>query len=400
MQKSQKLLLLGLLAPLELHASFIESTLGAAVVNDATASYYNPAALTLLKAPQLIALTSFASSDGRFKGQATQVTSGFTQTGSSSSHTSYYLPSFYIGIPFKDKFSFGIAAISNFFNRNIEENAILRYAQSSNRIQNIDLVPALGVKINDFFSLGIGANFSYANFLLKPISGFPSLNIPDAESRNEANSNGLGGELGVLLKPGKSTVVGFNYRTAVTYRFRGDSIFNSNPPVISNHYAFNFWTPARSILSINQFITPSFGIIGTIQRIEWSIFKNINIEGIAAKAGSFPIIVNATVPYKLRNTWLFTAGSHYRITPKCVVRSAVNYNQTPGNGNFQISTGDSITLGASIGYELFKNISIDGSYAHVFHQNQPINIRTGRNFIQGNNKALRDAISLKLTLTL
>ena len=54
-----------------LHASFIESTIGAAVVNDATATYYNPAALTLLTNSQIIALRSLAYSHTNFTGQAT-----------------------------------------------------------------------------------------------------------------------------------------------------------------------------------------------------------------------------------------------------------------------------------------------------------------------------------------
>jgi long-chain fatty acid transport protein len=47
-------------------------------------------------------------------------------------------------------------------------------------------------------------------------------------------------------------------------------------------------------------------------------------------------------------------GSHYRITPKWVIRVAGTYNQSPGNSNYQIANGDSIILGASMGYEIYK----------------------------------------------
>ncbi len=52
-----------------LHASFIESTMGAAVVNDATAVYYNPAALVLLNNAQLICLDSEGRVKSEFSGQ-------------------------------------------------------------------------------------------------------------------------------------------------------------------------------------------------------------------------------------------------------------------------------------------------------------------------------------------
>lgn len=400
-KKFQTCFVLGLvLFPLTLHASFIESTMGAAVVNDATAVYYNPAALTLLKNPQIIALNSLGFFRSEFTGEAIQSNTGFTLSGTSVTQTHYYLPSLYFATPATDKIAIGFAVISNFFNKDIDGNSILRYAQSNNNIKDIDFVPAIEFKLNDFFSVGVGINISYASFLLTRTTGFPSLNIPDSESRNEADGTGVGGDVGFLLKPGKWTMIGFNYRSSITYRLSGKSVFESDPDVVSNRYGFTFWTPARSVLSINQFITKNLGIIGTAQRINWSIFKEINIHGIATQIGTQPVILNARVPYHLHDTWLLTLGSHYRITPKWVFRIAGSYNESPGNSNFQISNGDSIILGASTGYELTKNIIIDAGYAHAFIQKENIHIAGGLNKINGVTTGSVDVFSLKLTFNL
>ena len=61
-----------LLLPLTGHASFIESTIGTAVVSDATATYFNPASLTLLKNPQIITQGSSSVLNTHFKGQFIQ----------------------------------------------------------------------------------------------------------------------------------------------------------------------------------------------------------------------------------------------------------------------------------------------------------------------------------------
>lgn len=399
MNRHWKWLLSVLISP-NVYASFIESTLGAAVVNDATAAYYNPSALTLVKNNQFIALGSAASAKTRFIGETIQTQTGIMQAGTSPAQTHIYLPSLYLGIPTKNKFTFGVAIVSNFFNRNIEENGLLRYVQSNNSTRDVDLVPAIALKVNDFLALGAGLSLSQAHLDSDPIhSGVPSVNIPDAQSHNKAEGKGLGADVGVLITPNKSTLMGFNYRSAVTYRLHGTSILDGNPQVVSNNYSYTFWTPARAMFSINHSINPSIGLIATIQRIQWDIFNEININGIAARIGSQPIIVNAQVPHHLRNTWLLTLGGNYRFSSNWVLRVAGNYSQSPGNPNYQISNGDAITLGASVGYKLNKNISIDASYAHTFIQSQTIDIHSRLNVISGENKASNDAVSLKLIVS-
>lgn len=385
------------LIPLAAQASFIETTQGTAVINDATASYYNPAALVQMKNPQIIPQGTVAKFRTHFSGQATPLSTGIPELGSSSTNTQYYSPSLFLGLPASPRVTLGLAIVSNSANRNAEENSVLRYLQSSNNIQDLDVVPAIAFKINDYLSLGAGINFSYGYFNLAPIVGIPGSNIPDSQSQNKIDGTGIGGNAGFLITPGPATVIGFNYRSLTSYHLSGTSTYEGSPPLSSNNYHFIFWSPARSVFSINHFLTKKLGFITTIQRMQWSAMSNVHVYGIATLVGSTPAIVNGVIPYYLRDTWAFTLGSHYRPIPKWVTRVALSYNQSPSNPSYQISNGDSIILGASMGYDLNKKMTIDGSYAHAFIKNQNIDI-SGKTFlVNGVNQGSRDSISLKLT---
>ncbi len=393
-----KIFVVFLLIPRVSNASFIEATMGTAVVNDATAGYNNPAALTLLQNPQLIALGSVAQFHSQFTGSATQSSSGFSESGISKSESNYFLPSGYFGVPASDKLFFGLAVLANNFNRDADQNSILRYVMSDNNIKDIDFIPALGIKLNDYFSIGASLNFSQANFFFTPISGFPNLDVPDVQGQDKANASAWGGDLGLFLKPFSTTQIGFNYRSSMTYHFHGTSQLESNPPLNSNNFSFDYWTPARYVLSVNQFLSKSAGMIGTVQWIKWDIYNQINGHNIATQIGPTPVILSdVTIPLHFHNSWVGTVGGYYNLSPKWIIRTAGSYVQSPGNPNYQITQGDSIILGASLGYKLSKIFSIDAGYAHAFILDQTINIQDSINNINGIYKGYRDSVSFKIT---
>ncbi len=383
------------------HASFIESTLGAAVVNDATATYYNPAALSLLTTKQIIGLGSFASFQSQFTGRSTLTSSGLTQAGTSRANSYYFLPTLYAAMPLTPKLFGGVALIDNDFNRDVEGHSILRYVQAGNDIQAIDLVPAIAYQFSERIAIGAGLTLSRAHFLMKPIVGLPSLNIPDSQSRNNTRGNGWGGDIGILIKPSTTTVLGFNFRSAVAYRQSGSSTINTNPSLTSNDYQFKYWTPARGVFSINQFLTRKLGLIGTVQYIKWDIFKNVHVYNIATRVGTQPTIIpSATVPYHFHNSWVFTLGNHYRVSPDFIIRAAASFVQSPSSGQYQIDNGNTLLVGVSAGYQLFKKMLVDGSYAHSFTQNKNIHISNRLNSVNGVNESSGNAVALKLTFNI
>ncbi|STX55640.1 long chain fatty acid transporter [Legionella beliardensis] len=383
-----------------LHASFIEQTLGTAVVKDATATFFNPAALTIIPNPQLILLGTLARSQSQFTGSAQKLLSEASEPGVTTTKSNFYLPSMYISTPINDKIASGFAIVANDFNRDLDGHSILRYVQARNQTDDVDFVPALGIKINDFLSVGGNLNLSYARFIQEPISGLTRLNIPESRSLNKSKGKSLGGDLGILIKLAKKTVLGFNYRSAITYQLHGTSTI-TYPQVVSSHnYHFKYWTPARNVLSLSHFLNEKVGFIGTIQYLQWDIFKKAYIYNFATQSGS-EVFINpkAHINYNFHNSWLVTLGTIYNVSTKWTVRIAGTYNQSPSTGKTQISTGDSLVIGSSIGYKLMKNLTLDCSYGHAFFKKEAIHIRTAQNIITGVNKGTHDSVSLKLTLT-
>lgn len=385
---------------LPLQASFIEQTLGTAVVKDATAVFFNPAALTLLPNQQLIILGTFARSQFQFAGSAQKLPYGSTESGSTSTISNFVLPSMYLSIPMSEKFTGGFAIVANDFNRDLDNHSVLRYVQARNQTDDVDLVPALGIKINDYLSIGGNLNLSHAHLIQEPISGITRLSIPESRSLNNSKGSSVGGDFGILIKPGKKTALGFNYRSAVTYHLHGTSTITRPQIVSSDNYHFKYWTPARSVVSISHFLNEKLGFIGTIQYLQWDIFKDTSVYNFATQSnGQVFITPQARINYNFHNSWLLTLGTIYNISPKWIVRVAGTYNQSPSNGRYQISTGDSLIVGSSMGYQWTKNLTVDCSYGHAFYKSEDINILTAQNIITGVNQGSHDAVSLKLTLT-
>ena len=383
-----------------LYASFIEQTLGTAVVNDATAVYFNPASLPIIPNMQVIVQDTLARSQSQFTGSAQKLPFGVTESGTTTTTSNFSLPSMYASIPINDKFAGGLAIIVNDFNRDLGEHSILRYVQARNQTNDMDLVPALGIKINEFLFIGGNLNFSHAHFIQEPISGLTRLNIPESRSLNNSKGNSVGGDFGILIKPDKKTALGFNYRSSITYHLHGTSTIANQQAVSSDNYHFKYWTPARSVLSLSHFLNEKVGFIGTIQYLQWNIFKKAYVYNFATQSGPQTVINSqARINYNFHNSWLLTLGTIYNVSTKWIVRVAGTYNQSPSNGRFQISTGDSLVIGSSMGYQLMKNLTVDCSYGHAFFKKENINIWTAQNIITGINKGTHNAVSLKLTLT-
>ncbi|HSW93660.1 MAG TPA: outer membrane protein transport protein [Gammaproteobacteria bacterium] len=396
--KTVIILLFSFLLPKESMASFIETTMGTAVVNDATASYFNPAALLQLKNTQIIPLMTLMQYRTSFNGTVTTASSGFSQSGTANATSWFYSPSFYAGLPLNKKVTLGLAFVSHFVNRDPDENSILETIQPGNSIQDYTLVPGFGMKLNDILSVGAGLVFSYTRLSSSPTPGLPGTSNPNVTGTNQSSGSGIGGNIGFLLKPRDGTLIGLNYRTQISYPEKGTSRINGPTPLTSSGYQFQLTIPARATLSLAQQLTKNSKLIMTVQHINWNHIKTIQVNGVTTLIGTTSVITHAVIPEYLKNTWILTLGDNYRFKPDWILRVAGTFNESPGNSSYQITEGNSYILLASLGHDINKILTVDVGYAHAFIQDASIHTNGQRVIINGINSASRDAASLKLTV--
>ncbi len=174
-----------------------------AQADDASALYYNPAGMTQLSGIQMYAGASFLNGGLDYTGP-----DGTTISGDFDGVVAYPPPSFmYITANLEDLgltqlrgFTAGVGATSPFGTlTDFPDDGPFSTARTFASLPLIDIKPTLAYKVNDFLSLGLGADiYTFAGFL--------------GEGQTELQSNvpGAGGTLTPAEINGSDTAAGFN----------------------------------------------------------------------------------------------------------------------------------------------------------------------------------------------
>lgn len=362
-------------------ASGFESALGDAVINDASATYYNPAALTLVPNRQIVLSDTYVNRYAKFNGSSTLNATATTQTGSAKSDPNWQLPAAFLAVPapFSDKVTFGIGAIYPFYSiTDYGSNSMVRYNTYYAKNTVMDITPAVGVKINNMVSVGAGFDAEY--FRSVQNFAFPTL-AGDGISINKAADWGYGGHAGILLHPALGTFVGFTYFTPVKFKRTGTSSYVVNGAGLSgstNTYQSNMTIPPHATLSVYQFLSRKLGLVGTVEYTKWSEIKNAELYHAAFPDGSGgTALSNINQPLNFKNAWRFSLGANYALNSKFDLIGIAGYDQNYiGAANQSSGTPGSnyYTLGLGGQYHFNKAVAVALGYAHQFHNHNTINI--------------------------
>jgi long-chain fatty acid transport protein len=392
---------------------------GAAIAEDASTVWYNPAGLTRLPGTQLVVGGHFIQPSLEFSGSATSVL-GTPVTGSDGGDAgeSAFVPNLYLSHQYSNGISTGIGINAPFgLATDYENDWVGRYHADRSEIMTININPAIGYKVNEAFSIGAGLNFQRMDAELSQAVDFGTIcfgaeavgGVPpgtcgalalqpgqdDGKAKVTADDDAWGYNLGMLWHVQEYSRVGFHYRSKLDYDLDGDlkvqtpanaTLIANGTGIVNSGASSEVTLPATLSLSGFTQINPTWAIMADITRTYWSDLPELRIEFDSTQPDSVVTLdledvnrYSAGVIYSPGGAWSYRAGVALDKTP--TPDATVRTPRLPDEDRRWLSLG--------VGYKASDRLSFDAAFTYIDIDDAKVNKTAtpspaDENFARGN----------------
>ena len=384
---------------------------GAAIAEDASTAYYNPAGLVRLTTPQIVVSATGIKSKANFSGKSTWSVPGtpLSRTLENSADGGGYalIPAFHLAAPINDRIVLGFSLTAPFgLSTEYSNDSVVRYEATESSVKAMDLSPSIGIKITDQFSIGLGIDYQNLDATLNSVALIPGQPFKEAHSKNQASDWAFGWRAGALYQFTPDTRVGLNYVSKVKHHLTGSSTLTGPGIMVgSDDASADITLPATTSLSIVHELNPCWTLLGNVTYTQWSVIKDITLNNIASLDATLkPTQGSVTLPENFRDTWRVAIGTNYKLNDQWLFRAGIGYDQTPVSNEdrgVRLPDGDRIAVSLGTHYQPTKTIGLDVGYTHLFIKDGDINhtVQVGKSQIAtlGTSKNAADLLGLQLT---
>jgi len=362
---------------------------GAAVAEDASTVWYNPAGMTALPGTTNFAIsTQILKPSFKFQNTGSTLPPGTGEGGDGGDWT--YIPQGFVTHKLSDKLSIG-AALNTPFGLKTQYDAGWRgqAIALTSELKTFNLNASAAYKFNDMWSVGAGVNYLKVElkFNSQIAIGFVEPNLSDS---------GIGYNVGVLFQPTQNTRIGAHYRTSINLQATGTLVA---PALIGGTGAATagLSTPDTFSLSALHAITPQWEIMGDVTWTGWSHLERLTVvrtSGVAT--GTAPV----SLTFNWSDSWRTSLGVNYKPNATWKFRGGVAYDKTPTNDTdrtARLPDQDRTWLALGAQMKVSKAGTVDVGYAHEFIKDASVNNAapiTGLRLI-GNFKNQVDILSIQ-----
>jgi long-chain fatty acid transport protein len=340
----------------------------AAVAENASTVFYNPAGMTQLQAREISAGISLVQPSFEFQDQGSSVGAlAGTGTGGDGG-TLGVLPNAYASFMIKKDLYFGLGVGAPFGLMTEYDAPWLGAAQSTSfDIKTYNVNPSLAYRVNDKVSLGVGLNWQRieAEYIRRvAVSNGTTAATPLTLTLDD---NAWGWNVGALFSVSPATRIGVSYRSSIQYDLNGKIDVASPLSALGSGARADLELPDVFILSVTQAVSERWQVLGDVSWTGWSSIPKIDvIRTTGASAGT----IAQTLDSDFRDAWRFALGGVYRYSDSVRLKLGTAYDQTPvkGASTRLVSLPDNNRLWLSLGaqWQTDKATTLDFGAAYLF----------------------------------
>jgi long-chain fatty acid transport protein len=336
---------------------------GAALADDASTVYFNPAGMARLERTELLLGSELIFLNGEFNPNSSNTFRGSDggQAGSIFPGGGLYLaykvnPDIRAGLSVNAPVGIGF---------DYHDDWVGRYLIQNNFLAVVDIAPVAALKLTDWLSIGGGVDIFYS-YLKEDLALFNPA-VADGKIKLENFTDwAFGYNLGVLLEPTEKTRVGVTYRSQADLELDGDvnpydlGILWTLAGVKRNHGNVFITLPRSITASLYQEIADKFAVLFDVSWQDWSTMDKTKITTHTGR--------NVDIPRNWKDTWRIAGGIHCRLYEPLLLKAGAAYDSSP------TSTEDRLPdmpvdrqwrYAAGLEYDVNKNISISLNYVFI-----------------------------------
>lgn len=392
----------------------------AALGEDASTIYFNPAGMTRLSGQQIVAAGHVISPNADFTNNGSTTFAGSPLQGANSSTGDpAFVPNFYYMAELPNEIYVGVGVNVPFgLATDYDDGWVGRYNALKSEISSININPSIAWKATDKISVGFGISIQYmeleltnnidsmaaclnldANFPLPPGTcdayTVPGNAAQDSSVKLDGDSTEMGWNAGLLFEVDDTSRIGVAYRSAIKHQVSGNAAYNLDASGLQQAAAqlssvtfpgstapFNILQDTTLEATAELPETFSFSYVGDINSkwtalfdwtwTGWSSLDTIVIRQAGAIPGTEP-----TLDLAYKNTSRYSVGVHYKPNDKWIYRGGLAFDETPIRSAEQttarIPDNDKTWLSLGLGYAPAASWSFDVGYSHLFMSDTPIN---------------------------
>ena len=294
----------------------------AAVAENASTVYYNPAGMTQLQDHEISAGIAAVGPSFKFHNNGSSVGALGTAGDGGDAGGWAALPNGYASWALNKDLYLGVGVGAPFGLKTEYDAPWIGAAHSTSfEIKTININPSIAYRVNDKVSLGFGVNWQKieAEYIRQVGASVPltsTMNLDDSA---------WGWNAGALFTLSPAMKVGISYRSEVKYNTEGDVKLSNGARFDSEA---DLTVPGTFIMSVTQKLNDKWDMLGDVSWTGWSSIPKVDIMN-ATTGSATPL---QTLETDFRDAWRVALGSNYTLNDAWKLKFGLAYDQTPVQG--------------------------------------------------------------------